>query len=54
MADRHQGYNARKDAVLTTLASLEQVLRRHGAPLTAGGGVGAAYDVYADAAQGAL
>jgi (S)-ureidoglycine-glyoxylate aminotransferase len=43
------GYNARKDAVLTTLASLEQVLRRHGAPVTAGGGVGAAYDVYQDA-----
>ncbi|WP_291049938.1 alanine--glyoxylate aminotransferase family protein [Herbiconiux sp.] len=42
------GYNARKDAVLTTLASLEQVLRRQGASVTAGGGVGAAYDVYSD------
>ncbi|WP_084361502.1 pyridoxal-phosphate-dependent aminotransferase family protein [Herbiconiux solani] len=48
------GYNARKDAVLTTLASLEQVLRRHGAPVTAGGGVGAAYDLYADQGAGAL
>ena len=47
------GYNARKDAVLTTLASLEQVLRRHGAPVTAGGGVGAAYDLYQDAQDGA-
>jgi len=43
------GYNARKDAVLTTLAALEAVLRREGAPVTAGGGVGAAWDVYADA-----
>ncbi|MCS5722448.1 alanine--glyoxylate aminotransferase family protein [Herbiconiux sp. CPCC 203407] len=43
------GYNARKDAVLTTLAALEQVLRRHGAPVVGGGGVGAAYDVYQDA-----
>jgi (S)-ureidoglycine-glyoxylate aminotransferase len=43
------GYNARKDAVLTTLASLEQVLRRHGAPVTGGGGVGAARDLYEDA-----
>lgn len=43
------GYNARKDAVLTTLAALEQVLRGFGAPVTAGGGVGAAREVYADA-----
>jgi (S)-ureidoglycine-glyoxylate aminotransferase len=43
------GYNARKDAVLTTLAALEQVLRRHGAAVTGGGGVAAAYDVYEDA-----
>ncbi|MEP9381539.1 alanine--glyoxylate aminotransferase family protein [Nocardioides sp. KR10-350] len=43
------GYNARKDAVLTTLAALEQVLRATGVPLTAGGGVGAAREVYADA-----
>jgi (S)-ureidoglycine-glyoxylate aminotransferase len=43
------GYNARKDAVLTTLAALEAVLRRGGATVTGGGGVGAAYDRYADA-----
>ncbi|MBS44011.1 MAG: aminotransferase [Nocardioides sp.] len=43
------GYNARKDAVLVTLAALEQVLRAGGAPVTAGGGVGAAREVYADA-----
>ncbi|GAA4267525.1 alanine--glyoxylate aminotransferase family protein [Frondihabitans peucedani] len=43
------GYNARKDAVLTTLASLEAVLRRGGVAVTGGGGVGAAYDVYQDA-----
>jgi (S)-ureidoglycine-glyoxylate aminotransferase len=47
------GYNARKDAVLTTLASLEQVLRRHGAPVVGGGGVSAAYDVYQDAGAAA-
>lgn len=41
------GYNARKDAVLVTLAALEQVLRGYGAPVTAGGGVGAAREVYA-------
>lgn len=40
------GYNARKDAVLVTLAALEQVLRAYGVPLTAGGGVGAAREVY--------
>jgi (S)-ureidoglycine-glyoxylate aminotransferase len=40
------GYNARKDAVLTTLAALEQVLRAGGAPATPGGGVGAAREVY--------
>jgi (S)-ureidoglycine-glyoxylate aminotransferase len=43
------GYNARRDTVLTTLAALEAVLRREGAPITSGGGVGAAYDVYLDA-----
>ncbi|ROQ40112.1 (S)-ureidoglycine-glyoxylate aminotransferase [Frondihabitans sp. PhB188] len=42
------GYNARKDTVLTTLSALESVLRRGGVSITAGGGVGAAYDVYAD------
>ncbi|CAN5191751.1 alanine--glyoxylate aminotransferase family protein [soil metagenome] len=41
------GYNARKDTVLVTLAALEQVLRRGGASVTAGGGVGAALDYYA-------
>ena len=40
------GYNARKDAVLTTLAALEQVLRRGGVSVTAGAGVGAALDSY--------
>lgn len=44
------GYNARRDTVLTTLAALEQALRRGGAAVTAGGGVGAALDYYADAA----
>jgi hypothetical protein len=46
------GYNARKDAVLTTLAALESVLRRFGAAVPAGGGVEAAADVFA-AAPGA-
>lgn len=41
------GYNARTDTVLTTLAALEQVLRASGADPTAGGGVGAAKEVYA-------
>ncbi|PFG37264.1 (S)-ureidoglycine-glyoxylate aminotransferase [Flavimobilis soli] len=41
------GYNARKDAVLTTLAAFEQVLRRAGVPVPAGGGVEAAHAVYA-------
>jgi len=41
------GYNARKDAVLLTLAALEQVLRAGGASVTPGGGVGAAREVYA-------
>ncbi|MET0735022.1 MAG: alanine--glyoxylate aminotransferase family protein [Microbacterium sp.] len=40
------GYNAREDAVLTTLAALEAVLRRFGADVAAGGGVEAAADVY--------
>lgn len=40
------GYNAREDAVLTTLAALEAVLRRFGAAVPAGGGVEAASDVY--------
>ncbi len=41
------GHNARKDAVLTTLAALEQVLRAAGVPVPAGGGVAAAQAVYA-------
>ena len=40
------GYNARKDAVLVTLAALEQVLRAGGVPVTGGGGVRAAQEVY--------
>jgi (S)-ureidoglycine---glyoxylate transaminase len=40
------GYNARKDAVLVTLASLEAVLRGHGVRVPAGGGVEAAQEVY--------
>jgi len=41
------GYNARKDAVLVTLASLEAVLRAHGADVDPGGGTRAAQEVYA-------
>src|SRR6478609_1434111 len=40
------GYNARKDAVLTTLAALEAVLARFGAAVPVGGGVDAAREVY--------
>jgi (S)-ureidoglycine-glyoxylate aminotransferase len=40
------GYNARPDAVLTTLAALEQVLHGVGVPVTAGAGVAAAREVY--------
>ncbi len=40
------GYNARQDAVLTTLASLEAVLRRFGVAVPNGGGVEAATDVF--------
>ncbi|WP_029150218.1 pyridoxal-phosphate-dependent aminotransferase family protein [Microbacterium indicum] len=40
------GYNARRDAVLTTLAALEHVLRRFGAKVPQGGGVEGALDVY--------
>ncbi|KRC55025.1 MULTISPECIES: pyridoxal-phosphate-dependent aminotransferase family protein [unclassified Nocardioides] len=40
------GFNARKDAVLTTLAALEQVLRSSGVAVPAGGGVEAALAVY--------
>ncbi|AXH35544.1 alanine--glyoxylate aminotransferase family protein [Humibacter sp. BT305] len=45
------GYNARKDAVLTTLAALETVLRRQGAAVVPGGGVDAAYQAYASSAE---
>lgn len=41
------GFNARKDAVLTTLAALEQVLRAAGVGVPAGGGVAAAQAAYA-------
>lgn len=40
------GYNARPDAVFTTLAALEAALRRFGVPVPSGGGVEAANDVY--------
>lgn len=44
------GYNARKDAVLATLAALEQVLRGAGAKVPVGGGVEAAREIYQGAA----
>ena len=44
------GYNARRDAVLVTLASLEAVLRRHGVGVPTGGGTEAAQGVYGAAA----
>ncbi|MDO8826878.1 alanine--glyoxylate aminotransferase family protein [Methylophaga sp.] len=44
------GYNARKDAVLTTLASLENVLRRAGHALPAGEAVDEAMTVYSKSA----
>jgi (S)-ureidoglycine-glyoxylate aminotransferase len=44
------GYNARRDAVLTTLAALEQVLRRYGLGVGAGAGTEAALDSYGAAA----
>jgi (S)-ureidoglycine-glyoxylate aminotransferase len=40
------GYNARRDAVLTTLAALEQLLRRGGTLVTPGSGVDAALESY--------
>ncbi len=42
------GFNARRDTVLLTLAALEQVLRCAGFAATAGSGVGAALDFYAN------
>ncbi|GAA2750329.1 pyridoxal-phosphate-dependent aminotransferase family protein [Amnibacterium kyonggiense] len=44
------GYNARRDAVLVTLAALEAVLRRHGVGVPTGGGTEAALDAYRAAA----
>ena len=41
------GYNARHDAVLITLAALEQVLRGAGARVPPGAGVAAAKEIYA-------
>ena len=41
------GYNARKDAVLQTLAALENVLRRGGHRATAGAAIDSAMEVYA-------
>jgi len=41
------GYNTRRDAVLTTLSALEQVLRRGGVTVPVGGGVDAALEYYA-------
>jgi (S)-ureidoglycine-glyoxylate aminotransferase len=46
------GYNARADAVLTTLAALEHVLRRHRVPVPPGAGVDAALASYERAAVG--
>ncbi|THV14830.1 alanine--glyoxylate aminotransferase family protein [Nocardioides caeni] len=43
------GFNARRDAVLTTLAALEQVLRAAGVAVPPGGGVTAALQSYAGA-----
>lgn len=40
------GYNARLDAVLTTLSALEHCLRRAGHSFTAGAGIDAAYQSY--------
>ena len=47
------GYNARRDAVVQTLAALESVLGRFGAAVPAGGGVEAALDVYGSGTVGA-
>lgn len=43
------GYNARRDAVLTTLAALEYTLRSHGASAAAGEGTAAAAAVFDEA-----
>lgn len=46
------GYNARKDAVLTTLSALENVLRRMGHSLPCGEAIDRAMDVYQANAKG--
>ena len=45
------GYVCRKPNILSCLAGLEAVLRRHGVKLRAGAGVAAAYDIYGSAEQ---
>ncbi|UMG94835.1 aminotransferase class V-fold PLP-dependent enzyme [Nocardioides sp. TF02-7] len=45
------GHNARRDAVLVTLAALEHALRAAGVAVPPGGGVDAARQVYADDAE---
>lgn len=44
------GYNARRDAVLTTLSVLESVLRAAGVAVVTGGGTGAALEIYQESA----
>ncbi|NHU86046.1 alanine--glyoxylate aminotransferase family protein [Kocuria sp. JC486] len=44
------GYNARREAVLTTLSVLESALRTAGVPVVSGGGTGAALEFYQEAA----
>lgn len=44
------GYNARRDAVLTTLSVLESVLRAAGVPVVTGAGTGSALESYQEAA----
>ena len=48
------GYNARRDTVMTTLAALEEVLRRAGVSITAGSGAGAAREFYQQNPQQSL
>jgi (S)-ureidoglycine-glyoxylate aminotransferase len=48
------GYNARRDAVLTTLGALEAVLRRHRVKVPVSGGTEAALDIYRAAALAAV
>lgn len=44
------GYNARRDAVLTTLSVLESVLRAAGVPVSTGAGTATASEIYQEAA----